>query len=228
MHDTLDERLARLGAELEDSVRIPPPRQIRTRGGAAKQERRRHGKFVLATATAVGVVAVGGLAAFQQVGGHQTPNVNPGANAVFSTATAPTASAAGTTGTTAATAASLVVVDLGQHEMTVYDRHGKAAKTLPVTGGKPSTPSHTGTFTITGKKQSTTLSSSSIGAPGFDTQISWVIQLDGGGPSLYAMPWNNSSRFGNDNVTYGDVGMSDASAQWLYDQVAVGDRVQIK
>ena len=110
--------------------------------------------------------------------------------------------------------------------MTVYDKQGHVLRTAPVADGGSAHPSKVGTFTVTAKHDHLKITSVS-GSDTYDLDVHWVLTLDAGGPQLYAMPWTTGSPTSS-NQTHGDVGMSTDVAQWLYNQVAVGDRIQIR
>ncbi|GAA1977351.1 L,D-transpeptidase [Catenulispora subtropica] len=232
MHDTLDERLAQLGGSLEDAAAVRSPSLVRSRGEQIRAAHRRRMVAMTATGAAVAVIGVGSLVAFRpDSGGHAGP-VGPGST-VTPTAPAPTApsgppshTAVGAPPTKAGI--STVVVDLKKDTMTVYGKDQKVLKTIPVTGGTATHPTRVGTFTVASKQQHMTLSTTMPqGGDSYSIAIDWVLQLDGGGPQVYAMPWN-SSKFGQINGTHGDVGMSTADAEWLYDQLETGDGITIR
>ena len=239
MHDTLDEQLAQLGGSLEDAVGVKSPTAVRTRGDQFRVAHRRRVMAATATSAAVAIVGVGSFVALRPGGGHRGGSVAPGGGTHGSTpsASAPVRTAGAGALTSQSEAAppagsvkATVVVDLKQDMMTVRDKNGQVVKTLPVTGGAAEHPTPIGTFTVVDKKPQKTLSSTPGQPTGPDTYtltVKWVIELGGGGPSLYASPWAGSY-LGHRNTTHGDVGLSDEAAEWLYNYVAVGDRIQIR
>jgi lipoprotein-anchoring transpeptidase ErfK/SrfK len=222
MHDTLDERLAQLGGSLESAAEVRSPALVRTRGEQIRVAHRRRMVAMTAATAAVVVIGVGSLVAFRPDGGRQDRQVGPGATG------SPSASAPASTVPSAATTQPTVVVDLKQDTMTVYDKDRKVVRTVPVTGGTVAHPSRLGTFTVTAKQDQITLYSSTPPGPDtYNTATKWVVRLDADGPMLYAAPWAEGF-WGKVNSTHGEIGMSTEDAQWLYNHVAVGDRIQVQ
>jgi lipoprotein-anchoring transpeptidase ErfK/SrfK len=58
--------------------------------------------------------------------------------------------------------------------------------------------------------------------------VNWLIQLDGGGPRIFAARWWSDDVFGNQNRSHYEIGLRTADAQWLYEHLAVGDQIQIR
>lgn len=226
MHDTIDERLAQLGGGLEAATEFRAPSLVRTRGEQIRATHRRRVMAMTATTAAVAVIGVGSLVAFRPTHGQQGPAVNPGGTG-SATTSAPATTPAESEKPAAATKP-IAVVDLNQHTMTVYAKQGQrqVLKTLAVSGGKPATPTHTGTFTVTAKQDHLKIESP-VGPTTYNLTVHWVLQLDGGGPQVYAAPWWDS-QLGTANLSHGEIGMSTDSAQWLYGYVAVGDQIQVQ
>jgi lipoprotein-anchoring transpeptidase ErfK/SrfK len=218
MHDILGERLTELGGDLEAAAEIRSPALARTRGEQLRVTHRRRMAAMTAASAAVVVIGVGGLVAFgPDSGRHGTPGqVSPGATV------SPSASASAS-----AAAQPAVVIDLKQDAMTVYDKNRKVVRTVPVTGGVPAYPTRLGTFAVTAKQDEITVTSSPPGPDAYAMKAQWAVQLDADGPMLYAAPWDNG-KLGKMNATHGDIGMSTEDAQWLYNYLQVGDRVQIR
>jgi hypothetical protein len=215
MHD-IDERLTQLGGSLEAATEVRSPTQVRSRGEQIQVAHRRRMVTVTAVTAAVAVIGVGSLVALRPAG-HKGAPVGPGT--VETSSTSPTA---------AASAHPIAIVDLTHDMMKVYDGHGQVVKTIPVTGGSATHQTHVGVFAITAKQQDAKIQSGPTSSTGdtYEMTVHWVVTLDGG-PLLYAAPSATAS-FGTRNSTHGDIEMSTESAQWLYDHVAIGDRIQIQ
>jgi lipoprotein-anchoring transpeptidase ErfK/SrfK len=228
MHDTIDERLAQLGGSLEAAAEVRSPTLVRSRGEEIRIAHRRRVVAVTATSAAVAMLGVGSLA-FRSGGGHQGGTISPGVSGSASAPVmAPPSGAAMPSKSATASAEPVAVVDVKQDTMTVYDKSGRIVKTVPVTAGKPGYLSPVGVYTVNAKEQKVTLTSTIPPGPdSYSLTVYWVIDLDAGGPRLYAAPWAAES-FGKRNTTHGEIGMSTESAQWLYNHVAVGDRIQIR
>jgi lipoprotein-anchoring transpeptidase ErfK/SrfK len=218
MHD-IDERLTQLGGSLEAAAEVRSPTQVRSRGEQIQVAHRRRMVTVTAVTAAVAVIGVGSLVALRPTG-HKGAPVGPG--------TVGTSSTSPTSPTAAASEHPIAIVDLTHDMMKVYDGHGQVVKTIPVTGGSAAHQTHVGVFAITAKQQDAKIQSGPTSSNGdtYEMTVHWVVTLDGG-PLLYAVP-SASASFGMRNNTHGDIEMSTESAQWLYDHVAIGDRIQIQ
>ncbi|MFD0630965.1 L,D-transpeptidase [Catenulispora yoronensis] len=120
------------------------------------------------------------------------------------------------------------VVDLNQHELTLVDRNGLVMKVLRMTGGSPDHPTPAGTYTVTAKKETETISSQTAGVDGYSIKVNWVVHLDGGGPTIMAATWYDDTVIGVRNQTRGDIGLTSPDAQWLFSNLTVGDHVQVR
>lgn len=122
----------------------------------------------------------------------------------------------------------LTRVDLKRKQAKVYI-NGKAARTIPISAGKPGWETRSGTKLIMGKRPLVRMTGVSIGikkgsSEDFTLNVRYAMQITATGEYLHAAPWN-SSRFGRSNGSHGCVGMSTANAIWLYNKVRVGDPV---
>ncbi|NUR30258.1 MAG: L,D-transpeptidase [Catenulispora sp.] len=217
MHDILDERLARLGGDLEDAAEIRSPALMRTRGEQIRVAHRRRMVAMTAATAAVAVIGVGSLVAFR--GGQHDQPVSPGAT-VSSSTSAPTSQPV-------AVGQPVAVVDLSQFTMTVYDKDHQVLKTILVSAGRSAYPTAPGTFSITDRQEQVTLDwSVGENQHPYTVTAKWVILL-GNQPALYAAPWDEG-KFGKANASHGAIGMSTEDAKWLYDHVKVGDRIQFR
>ena len=121
---------------------------------------------------------------------------------------------------------SLVIdVDSATHQMTVT-RDGAPLRTLPVSLGKPSTPSSTGTMVIMSKAASTVFDTTAEGPGGYRVQVADAQRLTYGGQFIHSAPWSVGDQ-GRRNVSHGCVNVSPANASWLFDLTLVGDPVTI-
>jgi lipoprotein-anchoring transpeptidase ErfK/SrfK len=109
---------------------------------------------------------------------------------------------------------------------------GRPVKTMPVSLGKPSAPSFSGTMVIMEELASTVFDSSTYGTPvdsddGYRTKVKFAQRLTWDGQFIHAAPWSVASQ-GKRNVSHGCVNLSTANARWLYDWAKVGDPVTVK
>ena len=117
-------------------------------------------------------------------------------------------------------------VDNATKHMTVT-QDGQVVKTIPVSLGKPSTPSSSGTMVVIDKNADYTFDTRREIEDGYVVDVKFAMRLTWGGEFIHAAPWSVRAQ-GNRNVSHGCVNMSTENAQWLFDQTQVGDPVTIK
>lgn len=218
MPDDFEERLTAAAVRLEQESTVRSPAGVRARGD---QRRRRHNATmavvpvaVLAIAGTVGLtLRPSGGSSHHEVGNRPTISATP-------TVSAPT-----TTPSTKAAAAPRARVDLADHTLTLLDARGKVVAALPITAGAPTHPTPTGTFTVTDKNPSVEISSATTSGT-YSTRVHSYIALGTNGPLIFAAPWQ-PDKMGTQNVTHGFIGLGSEDATWLYNQLAIGDAVQI-
>ncbi|MEO3746134.1 Ig-like domain-containing protein [Plantactinospora sp. B5E13] len=122
----------------------------------------------------------------------------------------------------------LMTVDNKTKKMTVT-RDGKTIKTIPISLGKKSTPSSSGTMVIIEKKKETVFDTMDDPNPEnrYITDIEYAQRLTWGGEFIHAAPWSVADQ-GRRNVSHGCVNMSTANAKWLFDQTRIGDPIVVK
>ena len=108
----------------------------------------------------------------------------------------------------------------------VVTRNGQVVNTIPVSLGKPSTPSSFGQTLIMSKHAEFTFDTRrELGnREGYVTDVEFAEQLTTGGEFIHAAPWSVNQQ-GNTNVSHGCVNMSTDNARWIYENVNVGDPV---
>jgi lipoprotein-anchoring transpeptidase ErfK/SrfK len=106
-------------------------------------------------------------------------------------------------------------------------RNGKKVKSMPVSLGKASTPSSSGTMVIMDKQESTIFDTT--GEPGdqYRVQIQYAQRLTWGGEFIHSAPWSVGDQ-GNRNVSHGCLNVSPSNAVWLFQNTHVGDPVTVK
>ncbi|MDG4785285.1 Ig-like domain-containing protein [Micromonospora sp. WMMD1102] len=122
----------------------------------------------------------------------------------------------------------VMTVDNRTKKMTVK-RDGKVVKTIPVSLGKKSTPSSSGTMVVIEKLKETVFDTRDDPNPAnrYVTDIEYAQRLTWGGEFIHAAPWSVASQ-GRTNVSHGCVNMSTANAAWLFNQTRVGDPIVVK
>ncbi|MEH1013453.1 L,D-transpeptidase [Micromonospora sp. CPCC 206060] len=119
-------------------------------------------------------------------------------------------------------------VDNSTKQMTVYE-NGNLVRTLPVSLGKKSTPSSSGTMVVMEKKESTVFDTRDDPNPAnrYVTDIDFAQRLTWGGEYIHAAPWSVQHQ-GRRNVSHGCVNVSMDNAKWLFSKTKVGDPITIR
>ena len=122
----------------------------------------------------------------------------------------------------------IMTVDNKTKRMTVT-RDGKTIKTIPVSLGKKSTPSSSGTMVVMEKLRKTVFDTYDELGPddGYRTKIDYAQRLTWGGEFIHAAPWSEGQQ-GTTNVSHGCVNVSMANGAWLFNNTRVGDPIVVK
>ncbi|AGL14842.1 Ig-like domain-containing protein [Actinoplanes sp. N902-109] len=122
----------------------------------------------------------------------------------------------------------IMVADAKNKQMTVT-QDGKVIKKLPISLGKPSTPSSSGTAVIIEKKEHTVFDTMDElpEGEGYRTKIDYAQRYTWGGEFVHAASWSEGVQ-GKQNVSHGCVNVSEAMGKWLFDRTMMGDVVQVK
>jgi lipoprotein-anchoring transpeptidase ErfK/SrfK len=118
-------------------------------------------------------------------------------------------------------------VDNKTKQMTVL-KDGKVVKTIPVSLGKKSTPSVSGTMVVMEKKEQTVFDTMDDPNPvnRYRVDISFAQRLTWSGQYIHAAPWSVGDQ-GRRNVSHGCLNVSTGNAQWLFNQTKIGDPVTV-
>lgn len=110
-------------------------------------------------------------------------------------------------------------------KMTVV-QDGKLINTVPISLGKPSTPSDSGTMVIMEKARHTVFDTFAELGPdkGYRTEIDFAQRLTYSGQFIHAAPWSEGKQ-GKVNVSHGCVNVSEAMGGWLFARTLMGDVV---
>jgi lipoprotein-anchoring transpeptidase ErfK/SrfK len=121
-----------------------------------------------------------------------------------------------------------MTVDNRSKRMTVR-RNGKVLRTIPVSLGKPKTPSSSGTMVIMEKLRKTVFDTFEELGPkeGYRVDIEYAQRLTYGGEFVHAAPWSEKDQ-GRRNVSHGCVNVSQRNAAWLFGVTKVGDPVTVR
>jgi lipoprotein-anchoring transpeptidase ErfK/SrfK len=124
----------------------------------------------------------------------------------------------------------LGVASLSEHTFTV-SRNGEVLRTMPASMGKPSRPTPIGNFTALEKDRTVVMDSRTIGIPlsspeGYKITASYAVRITSSGVYVHSAPWSVDSQ-GHANVSHGCINLSPDNAAWYFNQVNVGDPVQV-
>ncbi|MEU8237591.1 Ig-like domain-containing protein [Actinoplanes missouriensis] len=109
----------------------------------------------------------------------------------------------------------------------VVKQDGKVIKTLPVSLGKASTPSSSGTMVVMEKKAHTVFDTTDTDPDGgYRTDIDWAQRITYSGQFIHAAPWSEGQQ-GRRNVSHGCVNVSEAMGKWLFDRTMMGDVITV-
>ena len=125
----------------------------------------------------------------------------------------------------------VVVADGGSHEMTV-SVNDKVVKTMPLSMGKPSSPTPSGTYTVMSEHRGYTMDSSTYGVPadsdaGYRTYTEYAVRMSNSGIFYHSAPWSLGQQ-GNSNVSHGCINLSTENAAWLMETSRPGDIITVK
>ncbi|MEV4494121.1 hypothetical protein C7C45_21450 [Micromonospora arborensis] len=122
----------------------------------------------------------------------------------------------------------IMTVDNKTKRMTVT-RNGSVVKTIPVSLGKKSTPSSSGTMVVIEKLRKTVFDTMEELGPeeGYRTNIDFAQRLTWGGEFIHAAPWSEGQQ-GSVNVSHGCVNVSMANGDWLFKNTQIGDPITVK
>ncbi|MCW3842877.1 Ig-like domain-containing protein [Micromonospora yasonensis] len=117
-------------------------------------------------------------------------------------------------------------IDNASKQMSVY-QDGKLLRKVPVSLGKPSTPTSSGSMVIMEKFEYTTFDTRGDPMGGYVVDVEDAQRLTNGGEFIHAAPWSEGDQ-GNINVSHGCTNVSTANADWLMGITQVGDLVTVK
>ncbi len=117
-------------------------------------------------------------------------------------------------------------VDNATKKMSVY-QDGKLIRKIPVSLGKPSTPTSSGKMVIMEKHQQTTFDTRGEPNGGYVVDVEDAQRLTWGGEFIHGAPWSEGDQ-GYTNVSHGCTNVSAAAADWLMGITQVGDLVTFK
>ena len=105
---------------------------------------------------------------------------------------------------------------------------GKVIKTIPVSLGKPSTPSSSGTMVVIQKLRHTVFDTMAELGPknGYRVDIDYAQRITWSGQFIHAAPWSEGVQ-GKVNVSHGCVNVSEKMGAWLFGRTMMGDPITV-
>ncbi|MFI1459971.1 L,D-transpeptidase [Nocardia carnea] len=108
---------------------------------------------------------------------------------------------------------------------------GHVVRTMPASMGKPGFETPTGTYPVLEKFRNLIFDSRTIGIPldspeGYLIDGEWAVRLTWGGVFVHSAPWSVGQQ-GNSNVSHGCINLAPGDAAWYYENVGIGDPVNI-
>ena len=121
-----------------------------------------------------------------------------------------------------------MITDDSTHMMTVK-KNGEVIKTIPVSLGKDSTPSSSGTMVIMEKHEHTVFDTTTDpdATDRYRVEVDYAQRFTWGGEFIHSAPWSVKDQ-GVRNVSHGCTNVSPANAKWLFDLTHVGDPYTVK
>jgi lipoprotein-anchoring transpeptidase ErfK/SrfK len=118
--------------------------------------------------------------------------------------------------------------DGAAHQMTV-EINGGLVRTMPISMGKPNTPSAKGVHVVTERNATKVMDSTTFGlaldAPGgYIAKVKWATRISNSGEFVHSAPWSVAQQ-GNTNVSHGCINLSPDNAKWFFDNAKKGDVV---
>jgi lipoprotein-anchoring transpeptidase ErfK/SrfK len=112
-------------------------------------------------------------------------------------------------------------------KMTVR-QNGKVINTIPVSLGKASTPSSSGTMVVIQKLRHTVFDTMAELGPtkGYRTDIDYAQRITWSGQFIHAAPWSEGVQ-GKVNVSHGCVNVSEKMGAWLFSRTMMGDPITV-
>jgi lipoprotein-anchoring transpeptidase ErfK/SrfK len=121
----------------------------------------------------------------------------------------------------------IIKVENSTKTMTVI-QDGQTIRTIPVSLGKPSTPSSSGTMVVMDKHTSTVFDTTDTdGAAGYKETIAYAQRLTWSGQYIHSAPWSVGDQ-GHRNVSHGCVNLSPSNAKWIFDKTLIGDPITVR
>ncbi|MFE6614962.1 Ig-like domain-containing protein [Amycolatopsis sp. NPDC057786] len=119
----------------------------------------------------------------------------------------------------------------GNTEQMQIFHNGTLAKSMPISMGKDATPTHLGAHVISDKHENYVMDSCTYGVcqgqPGYyKANEKWSLRISNDGEFVHENP-NSVGAQGSSNVSHGCINLNAANAQWFYQNMGLGDVVEV-
>jgi lipoprotein-anchoring transpeptidase ErfK/SrfK len=119
----------------------------------------------------------------------------------------------------------------GNTEQMQIFHNGQMVKSMPISMGKDATPTHLGPHVISFKAENYTMDSCTYGIcqgqPGwYRSDEKWSARISNDGEFVHENP-NSVGSQGSSNVSHGCINLNDANAQWFFQNMGLGDVVEV-
>jgi len=122
---------------------------------------------------------------------------------------------------------SFVMTVNNKNKQMIVKQNGKVIKTIPVSLGKASTPSSSGTMIVMEKAKHTVFDTTDTDpVHGYKTPIDFAQRITWSGQFIHAAPWSEGKQ-GHINVSHGCVNVSEKMGAWLFDRTMMGDPITV-
>ncbi|GAB3567271.1 Ig-like domain-containing protein [Amycolatopsis endophytica] len=120
--------------------------------------------------------------------------------------------------------------DGNTEQMDIY-HNGSVVKTMPISMGKDSTPTHLGPHVISFKDENYTMDSCTYGVCQGDpnwyrSEEKWSARISNDGEFVHENP-NSVGAQGSSNVSHGCINLNAANAEWFFKNMGLGDVVEV-
>ncbi|MGI9092927.1 MAG: Ig-like domain-containing protein [Mycobacteriales bacterium] len=118
--------------------------------------------------------------------------------------------------------------DGNTHQMGIY-HNGAEVKTMPISLGKPATPTHIGTHVIQSKYKKYVMRSCSFGLCGAGSYVAneyYAERISNDGEFVHENPLSVGDQ-GSANVSHGCINLNEANAIWFFGHFGLGDVVDV-
>ncbi|QWF83143.1 L,D-transpeptidase [Amycolatopsis sp. CA-230715] len=120
--------------------------------------------------------------------------------------------------------------DGGTEQMQIF-HNGQMVKSMDISMGKDATPTHLGPHVISDKHENYTMDSCTYGVcqgqPGYyKSNEKWSQRISNDGEFVHENP-NSVGQQGSSNVSHGCINLNDANAKWFYQNLGLGDVVEV-